>query len=628
MLRCGRWNGLAGAAAMLVLGCGDDGVSAMDTTTSAGSSTSGVTTSVGDGMEVTSAPPVDDTTSATTGPSTATMGEESTTTGPIPCTSDDECVDAAKSECEHGVCDDDGFCDSRPLDAGTSCGDATADECTAPDTCDGAGNCEPNHAPDASGCSTCQGEICQCSVGVCGECAFYAPFNTFVTDRAIEGWTFTGSWGLWRAAPQSELSFPSEFVGQVLGTDGNRVAPYAEAEASYARTSPTILPAEIGFASWHVDEGGASGSDNKTVRVSVDGGMSWTTLADCTVDSSWAFCQPNDVPNPNAWFPINIPVPQNLQGQVGIVEFGYDTGDACCNFEQGWYIDFLNVATECACTSDDVCATYSTTCGTGVCMPSGECGFDPLPADDPCGDPAANECNLADGCDGVGYCRDNLQASGLSFCADCPGGQVCSFCDDGACLDCLSFSSGTTFDDPGDIQNWTITTLQGTAGWGLYDAAPPNNSGQPNPTPFPNGPVLGTDGNRSLPYPGGETEWSTLTTSPAVVPASIDFISWNVDEGSSPFDTKIIELSVDGGASWNTLVNCDLGNTQPFCNSVSDSRSVNDWDTISLDTSAWQGMSGMLRFTYDTGDSCCSFERGWYIDDLNFGSYCDDVPFQ
>jgi hypothetical protein len=615
--------------ALSLASCTDDPVSADETSSSStagveGSSSSGP----GDGNEATSVPgtSVDGTADSTVG-ATETSAEESTT-GPMPCRGDGDCAGAARSDCEVGVCGDDGLCDTMPLVADTPCGDATSDECTAPDLCDGAGNCEPNHAPNASGCSVCAGEVCQCSDGVCGECAFYAPFNTFVTDRAVEGWQFTGSWGLWRAAPNSQVAFPAEFPGQVLGTDGNRVAPYpgAEAETSYARTSPTVLPAEVGFASWHVDEGGAAGSDNKTVRVSIDDGASWTTLADCSVDPSWAFCQPRMVADPAAWFPIQIPVPMDLQGEVGIVEFGYDTGDACCNFEQGWYIDFLTVATECACTSDDVCAGYSSTCGTGVCMGSGECGFSPMPGNTACGDPFANGCNGADQCDGLGYCRDNLEPTGLALCGDCPGGMGCSFCDDGQCLDCTSFTDFSDFSDPVGVAGWMITGLVGTPDWGLYDAAPPNQNVGSVALPFPNAPVYGIDGNRNPPYPGEESERSQVVTSVGVVPAEVTFISWNVDEGSF-YDTKRIDISVDGGASWSNLVDCSVAATQPFCNNVADGRLADDWDNVTIDTSAFAGQAGQLRFEYDTGDSCCGFERGWYIDDLSFAAFCDDVAF-
>ena len=40
-----------------------------------------------------------------------------------------------------------------------------------------------------------------------------------------------------------------------------------------------------------------------------------------------------------------------------------------------------------------------------------------------------------------------------------------------------------------------------------------------------------------------------------------------------------------------------------------------------------KGMPGQLRFVYETLDSCCGFERGWYIDDLSFAAFCDDEAF-
>ena len=38
---------------------------------------------------------------------------------------------------------------------------------------------------------------------------------------------------------------------------------------------------------------------------------------------------------------------------------------------------------------------------------------------------------------------------------------------------------------------------------------------------------------------------------------------------------------------------------------------------ISIDTGAAAGQSGLVRIEYLTGDSCCSAEQGWFIDDAN-----------
>lgn len=563
---------------------------------------------------------MDSTTSEPTGDSTA--GEEST--GPGGCVTDEDCP-ARSGECWQGVCNEDGTCSEQWVAPGTPCGDATDDECTAPDTCAGS-ECLPNHAPDGTSCGDCPSGQCACAAGACGECSAFAPVNTFTTDRSIQGWTLTGSWALVRQTPQSQLEVQSVFPGQVLGSDGNRTAPFpgSETETSYARTPPIVLPASLGFLSWHVDEGGGA-SDNKTVRVSTDGGMSWDTLADCAVDPSYPFCEYRDTANPAVWVPVAVPVPPALQGQTAIVEFGYDTVDSCCEFEKGWYIDFLNFATECACAADSDCAAHTSTCGTGICQPSGECGLDPMPDDTACGDPFDNDCNGADTCDGLGYCRDNEGANGLSLCGDCPS-AACSFCDNGQCLDCMSFTDNGDFSDPMGVAGWQVTSISGTADWGLYDEAPPNENVGSLPVPFPNAPVYGTDGNRNPPYPGSEAEHSQVVTTTAVVPAEITFISWNVDEGDF-FDTKRIEISVDGGMSWDTIVDCSAGALQPFCMFVADGRAADDWDLVTLDTAMWMGQAGQLRFTYETGDSCCGFERGWYIDDLSFASFCNDDPF-
>ncbi|MCA9705406.1 MAG: hypothetical protein KDK70_06140 [Myxococcales bacterium] len=552
-----------------------------------------------------------------------TTGEDTTTTGPVPCQGPEDCGDLPLRDCQQPACDERGMCVVEPAPFDSPCGDATDDECTNPDTCDNAGNCVPHHELDGTPCTTCGEDQCTCGGGTCTECGSYAPTNNFVTTRSIEGWELTGSWGLHRQAPQSELAPPAEFPGQVLGTNGNRVAPFPgnEVEVSYARTPPTPLPAEIVFLSWNVDEGGGA-SDNKTIRVSVDGGATWDTLADCAVDPMWPFCQPNQAQNPAVFNLVQIPVPVALQGMLGVVEFGYDTGDACCNFEQGWYIDSLTVATECACSVDADCAAYSTVCGTGICQVNGECGLLPMPEDDPCGDPFDNECNGADGCDGVGYCRDNLQPTGLATCEDCPGGSTCSFCDQGLCLDCVEFTNfAQGFSDPAGMPAWTPG---GTSpDWGFYSEAPVNENGV-GPTPFPNAPVYGTDGNRQAPYPGAEVETSFVITSPGPVPFELIFGSWNVDEGDF-FDTKRIDISVDGGATWTNLVDCQVLPNQPFCNFRDDSRTADDWDVITLDTSPWQGQQGQLRFSHETGDSCCGFERGWYLDFTY--ALCGDVPF-
>jgi hypothetical protein len=189
----------------------------------------------------------------------------------------------------------------------------------------------------------------------------------------------------------------------------------------------------------------------------------------------------------------------------------------------------------------------------------------------------------------------------------------------------MSYTDFSDFSDPVGVAGWQVQSLFGTADWGLYNEAPPSQDFGSMPLPFPNAPVYGTDGNRQTPYPGEESEDSQVTTVVGVVGPEITFLSWNVDEGSF-VDGKRVELSVDGGASWTALVDCQGAGGQPFCDFVFD-RPADDWDLITIDTSQWQGQAGQLRFVYETLDSCCGFERGWYIDDLSFAAFCDDEAF-
>ena len=63
------------------------------------------------------------------------------------------CGDSTGSECTApDTCDGAGTCLANHASSGTSCGDATDDECTAPDTCDGAGTCLANHVASGASC--------------------------------------------------------------------------------------------------------------------------------------------------------------------------------------------------------------------------------------------------------------------------------------------------------------------------------------------------------------------------------------------------------------------------------------------------------------------------------------------
>ncbi len=583
-----------------------------------------------------------------------TSADSGSGTGPMPeCTSNADCSNA-EGPCQTDVCDD-GTCVVENLVAGTACGDSTDNPCNGADACDDQGVCLDNVIPEGSVCEGCDGDVCVCTGGDCGACETFAPLNEFDTLRAVDGWELTGDWRLRSGAPQSFGGLGVEFGSVALGTDGNRTGPVpgAHSEASYARTRVTVLPATLSFSSWHVDEGGSPTTgggppppvlgggagfsfDTKRIRISIDDGASWQTVVDCSNPTMNAqpFCVPRPPPrDANDWDIIGIDVPAPLVGQSAIIELGYDTVDDCCGEEQGWYIDTTNFATECACVDDNGCAEFGGECGAGMCGPVGACVLLPEAAGVACGDANANDCNAADTCNGSGQCDLGEQPVLAGSCNDCPSG-TCSACFDGACNDC----SATVNDFFGvqSVMGWTVENLDpmmvmdGDASWGLYSVAPRNQLVDPNnPTPslFLDGPVLGVNGNRMQPYPGEGFEHSRITSPVAPLPFDLTFDSWHVDEGGSNgslYDNKIIEVSTIPGM-WQVLLDCSLedpiNSPFPFCIQVND-RAINDWDAVSISLGMLAGLDGQIRITYNTTDTCCDFERGWYIDNLNFAPYC------
>lgn len=604
--------------------------------------------------------PVDQDTDSLTGSSSGTAGDTADptsntdtqgpttddTTGVTPeCRDDGDCASMA-GECEVATCNDAGACIVDDAPEGTACGDATDSACDLADTCDGSGTCSSNLAPDGTDCSECESGQCTCNAGSCGECIVYADTNLFSTARSLVGWELTGDWGLFTAAPASQSNitgvlYPAvPFDNQVLGTDGNRHGPAypgGHMEFSYARTPPTELPSTLEFQSWHLDEG-AGTYDNKIIRISTDGGSTWTDIISCELDPELPFCQQVNERDGDDWDSISLSLPAPLIGQTGIIEFAYDTFDDCCAFEKGWYIDVTNFATECACTSNDVCEPYATECGAGVCGGNGGCNLDAVAAGTECGAADSNVCTAPDACDGFGYCQredaypplDGDPQGHIIPCNFCEAGDDCVGCAAGECQDCTNLPDIETFDPTNFAPflaatfNWTFDANAG-GDWGILYSI--SNNEQDDGTLFPsNAPFLGIDGNYASPPDGtGEVNHAVATTRPDVFADTVQFISWHQDQGGASLDRKLIELSVDDGTTWVPLADCTAPgplSAFPFCTAVAD-RDAEDWDTVSIDTSAYADMTGQLRFTYRTVTACCTFERGWYIDDLNFSQTCD-----
>jgi hypothetical protein len=174
--------------------------------------------------------------------------------------------------------------------------------------------------------------------------------------------------------------------------------------------------------------------------------------------------------------------------------------------------------------------------------------------------------------------------------------------------------AGTAFDpldftDPDVLAQWVLT-----GDWRVYLEAPP--SVDHPAVAFP-APALGTDGNRTQPYPGSESEQSSATSPLLTLGSSLTLLSWHVDEGGIGFyDNKTIRFEPAAGGPAIVLVNCGVHTLHGFCAYLNVARAGSDWDAISIDTSALAGSSGRLVFGYDTGDSCCGFEQGWFVRDI------------
>ncbi|NUP09538.1 MAG: hypothetical protein HOW73_26130 [Polyangiaceae bacterium] len=447
------------------------------------------------------------------------------------------------------------------------------------------------------------------------------------------------------AADDAEVTLTgTHFAHRVLGTDGNRRYPYGlensrEFEASSATSPPTILPEFLTFLSWHVDEGDAY--DLKAVEVSTDG-VSFQTVAVCLQGGGapYAFCPPSFGRAADAWDSISLPVPAGLVGQVGYVRFSYNTNDAYGTTEQGWYVDALNFAQDCACAADNECGYLASSCATGSCDTAvGECVPAAQNVDSACDLDVAEECG-APACDDSGWCVANSRPFEGQACASCPeGAEFCDGCMGGTCASCVSKQN---FLFP-DLTNWTFS-----GGWGLFDAAPPNSvtpneslffppqhpqlwEEEPMVAPF-HAPMLGNDGTRTGAFPyAGESEIvdGTVTTAPTIIPAELRFNSWHQDRGGgdafTPGDKKTIRVYVDGVAT--TLLSCDTDETTPFCVAwpAGTNRAAEDWDEIVIEIpDELVGQIGTFEFSYKSDNAGTGWERGWYIDDINING-CDQA---
>lgn len=437
------------------------------------------------------------------------------------------------------------------------------------------------------------------------------------------------------------------FDHPVLGTDGNRKAPYGyflqrppsipafipiggELEQSSATSPATLIPTQLEFLSWSMDEGSAF--DLKAVQLSLDG-TSFTTIAICPQGQpgAYPFCQPSNQFSPrppDAWDVVILPVPEAFQQQIGFVRFVLDTKDSCCNWERGWYLDALNFAQDCACAANADCSFLDSGCATGECdQINKECTLAAQAEGAACAGPEDAGCGDSS-CDEHGFCNANEVAFDGDSCSSCDT-EPCDACVASQCLECpavqtVDFLSLNNFSFGGDFSVASCLSVNSVT----PAQAPcfPNSTelGQPMVAP-----VLGSNGSRTGVAGQSEVSAASMRTAPTLIPSALTFRSWHQDRGGNdtfvPRDTKLIRVSVDGGNQWTTVLNCDGNMTTPFCipSPPNVNRPLDQWDDISLPIPAnLQGQTGLFEFSYNTVDAGAGWERGWYIDDLNINR-CD-----
>jgi len=209
--------------------------------------------------------------------------------------------------------------------------------------------------------------------------------------------------------------------------------------------------------------------------------------------------------------------------------------------------------------------------------------------------------------------------------------HVTASIDTGICLnDSYQLNAnGTTNSDAVFFYNFNDATMQGwTTGkedttslgytsipstWSVSDV-----SGGSQPQPFASN-AFGTPNNGDM---GPENSWIQSPALDINGHISIQFRSFTANEDGYPssYDVEWVEISTDGGATWNAI--------RGHIPALQDYYADEQWRTITVDTTVAASQAILIRFRYDTGDDCCGDTSivGWFVDNIyisgsNKGSY-------
>jgi len=373
----------------------------------------------------------------------------------LACATDEQCADG--NECTDDVCDQ-GVCTNPPEASGTACGSASNTACDNPDTCDGAGTCQPNFELPTM--------VCRPAVGACNPAEFCTgdsptcPANTFAPSGTACGSsgdtecddpdTCDGA-GVCRANPAS----PGTPCGDPTDTECNG----ADACDGNGVCEDNILPAGATCgdtsSSECNDPDTCDGAGNCLTNVKPAGlpcGNPIGTQCDEPDSCDGAgTCQPH---------PIAAGTPCGNPGMSAC-----DNRDEC---DGAGVCDANHVADGTPCTDD------GNQCRDDVCS-SGVCAHPLKPVGTACGDSTDTECDNPDSCDGTGTCQANREPAGAACgdpaSTDCDGADSCN--GSGVCLQNIvpagtacGDQTDTDCDNP-DTCNGAGTCLTNVVGAGI-----------------------------------------------------------------------------------------------------------------------------------------------------------------
>jgi PKD repeat protein len=164
------------------------------------------------------------------------------------------------------------------------------------------------------------------------------------------------------------------------------------------------------------------------------------------------------------------------------------------------------------------------------------------------------------------------------------------------------------FDDfGGGVGNWTMSGL-----WNFENEADACGS---LVAPFPsssNAVYYGIDGQCT--YDTGAANSGELTLiSPVTLPGfggTLEFASYEQTEcgGDCDYDDRYVEISIDGGTTWDTLGEGDTEGT---------------WYLKAFDLAAYGGDDVLIRFRFDTVDNVDNDHFGWMVDHVAVATGCE-----